>query len=195
MTKYILAGGYVHKADDGGRAFCQELVKGIDKTPVKILVCLFAQPKESWEEKFKGDQEFFSKFISNFDLELATEEQFTSQVKNSDVIFIKGGHTRTLMEFLAKNTEWLEYLDGKVFAGTSAGAEAIAKYYFVTKTMRNGEGLGLLPIKFIPHWRSTYFDDEPQGIDWEKIYSDFKGYKEDLEIVVLKEGEFRVFEK
>ncbi len=195
MTKYILAGGRVHVAPDNGKAFINELIKGFSHKPVKILVCLFAVPKEQWQEKFNGDQEYFSKFISDFELELADENIFTKQVKRSDVIFLRGGHTRPLMDLLTKNIDWLQELNGKVFAGTSAGAEAISKYYFVTKTNRNGEGLGLLPIKFIPHWKSTYFDDEPQNIDWDKLYSDFKNYKEDLELIVLKEGEFKVIER
>jgi len=195
MTKYILAGGRVHVAPDSGKAFIDELVKNFTHKPVKILVCLFAVPKEQWQEKFAGDQEYFSKFISDFELELADENIFTEQVKNSDVIFLRGGHTRPLMDLLTRKTGWLQELDGKVLAGTSAGAEAISKYYFVTKTNRNGEGLGLLPIKFIPHWKSTFFDDEPQNIDWDKIYSDFKNYKEDLEIIVLKEGEYKVIER
>lgn len=145
--------------------------------------------------KFARDQEYFSKFLSDFELELADENVFTEQVKNSDVIFLRGGHTSPLMNLLTRNTNWLQELDGKVLAGTSAGAEAISKYYFVTKTNRNGEGLGLLPIKFIPHWKSIYFDNEPQNIDWNKIYSDFKNYKEDLELIVLEEGEYKVIEK
>lgn len=195
MTKYILAGGGVHLAPDNGKAFINELITGFSHKPVKILVCLFAVSKETWQEKFNRDQEYFSKFISDFELQLADESIFTEQVKRSDVIFLRGEHTRPLMDLLTRNIGWLQEIDGKVLAGTSAGAEAISKYYFVTKTNRNGEGLGLLPIKFIPHWKSTYFDDEPQNINWDKIYSDFKNYKEDLKLIVLKEGEYKVIEK
>jgi hypothetical protein len=43
MTKYILAGGNIHKDSDGGQAFFEELVRGFgDKRPIKILNCLFA---------------------------------------------------------------------------------------------------------------------------------------------------------
>ena len=194
MTKYILVGGRVHGAEDGGKSFVYQLVKGIHHKP-KILICLFAVEKELWQERFKGDQEFFGKFLTDFELELADENKFSEQVKNNDILFIRGGYTQSLMELLTKNISWIKELNEKVVAGTSAGAEAIAKYYFVTKTKRNGDGLGLLPLKFIPHWKSAYFDDESLNIDWDKIYTDFKNYKEDLELVVLKEGEFKVFEK
>ena len=60
MTKYILVGGYIHKAQDGGKAFCEELVKGFNENrPIKILDCMFARPRESWEEKINQDIDFF----------------------------------------------------------------------------------------------------------------------------------------
>lgn len=195
MTKYILAGGAIHKALDNGKAFIEELVKDAPNKPVRILICLFAVSKDLWIEKFEGDQEFFSKFISNFELELADEEIFTEQVKKSDVVFIRGGYTKPLIELLSRDLSWAQEIEGKIIAGTSAGAEAIAKYYHVTKTNRTGTGLGLLNIKFVPHWESNFFDGEKHNVDWNKIYTDFKNYKEDIELLTLKDGEFRVIYK
>lgn len=193
MTKYIIVGGYVHKASDGGKAFCEELVKGIDEKPIKILECMFARNLEDWESSLEKDREFFNKFISDFELELADLENFTEQVKNSDVIYLRGGHTRKIMELLTKNLDWVKELDGKVLAGTSAGADAIAKYYVVLSTKRVGEGLGLLPVKFIPHWDSDYSDEEAQNINWQEELDKLKVYKEELPIYTLREGEFKVF--
>lgn len=195
MTKYILAGGYVHEAQDGGRAFCEELIKGIKNKPVKILDCLFARPEDFWQEGLKSDYSFLSKFIKNFQLELAQPDKFTEQIKESDIIFLKGGYTSMLHEALSKNLKWIQGLDGKVLAGTSAGAEVIAKYYLILKNFRIGDGFGLLPIKFIPHWNSKYFDSETQDIDYDKALIKLKGHKEDIEILTLREGEFKVFEK
>jgi len=194
-TKYILAGGYIQKVADGGKAFCEELVRGIEKNPVKILDCVFARPRDSWQETLERDKTLFSTFISNFELELAQPDTFTEQVKNSDVIFLRGGFTKPLMELLAKDPQWMKELDGKVLAGTSAGADAIATYYAVLKTHRVGDGLGLLPIKFIPHWKSDYADEEVSDIDWDQELEKLKAYKEDLEIFTLHEGEFKVFIK
>lgn len=193
MTKYILVGGYVHKAPDEGKAFCEELVKGIDKKPVKILDCMFARNLEDWESGLEKDKEFFNKFITDFELELADPDNFTEQVKNSDIIYLKGGYTRNIIERLTKNLDWIKELDGKVLAGTSAGGDAIAKYYAVLSTKRVGDGLGLLPIKFIPHWNSDYSDDEAQNISWQDEFDKLKAYKEDLPIYTLGEGEFKVF--
>jgi peptidase E len=193
MTKYILVGGYVHKAPDEGKDFCEELIKGIDKKPVKILDCMFARKKKDWQESIGKDQMFFSKFIKDFELELADPNKFTEQVKKSDVIYLRGGYTSPLMELLSKDKSWIKELQGKVLVGTSAGADAIAKYYTVLKTHRIGDGLGLLPIKFIPHWNSDYSDEEVKDIDWSEELKKLKDYKEDLLIYTLKEGEFKVF--
>lgn len=192
MIKYILVGGYVHKAPDEGKAFCDELIKGIDKKPIKILDCMFARKKEDWQESIDKDQVFFSKFIKDFELELADPDKFTEQVKNSDVIYLRGGYTSPLMELLSKDKSWIKELDGKVLAGTSAGADVIAKHYTVLKTHRVGDGLGLLPIKFIPHWMSDYSDEEVKDINWNEELEKLKNYKEDLPIHALREGEFEV---
>lgn len=191
--KFILVGGYIHKAPDEGKAFCEELIKGIDKKPIKILDCMFARKIEDWEESIKKDTTFFSRFISNFELTLAQPDKFTEQVKNSDIIYLRGGHTSILLELLNKDRNWINELDGKVLAGSSAGADAIAKYYAVLKTHRVGDGLGLLPIKFIPHWMSDYSDEEVSNIDWDSELEKLKVYKEDLPVYTLREGEFKVF--
>jgi len=192
MIKYILAGGYVHKTPDEGKDFCEELIKGIDKKPVKILDCMFARKKEDWQENMDRDNIFFSKFIKDFELELADPDKFTKQVKNSDVIYLRGGYTSPLMELLSKDKNWIKELEGKVIAGTSAGGDAISKYYCVLKTHRVGDGLGLLPIKFIPHWNSDYSDEEVKDIDWSLELKKLKEYKEELPIYTLGEGEFMV---
>lgn len=190
MTKYILVGGYLHKAEDRGKAFVEELVKGFEDKTVKILDCMFARPRDSWEVKMVEDHELFFKYIKDFELILALPEKFTEQVKEADVIFLRGGETRPLMEALSKDTQWLKHLGGKTVAGTSAGAEVISKYYCVVKTMRVGDGFNLIPIKFIPHWKSDY-----EGmVDWDGAEQKLKDYKEELPILKLHEGEFKVFE-
>ena len=192
MVKYILAGGYLHKAPDGGKAFCGELIRGINKKPVKILDCMFARSLDSWEIKFKEDIEFFSKHIDNFEPTLASEENFVEQVKLADVVFLRGGQTELLLEKLNKAGNWIKELEGKTLAGTSAGGDVISKYSWNLDLKKIEECLGLLPVKFIPHWRSDY--DSP-NIDWEKAFQELKDYKEDLPIYALEEGEFKVFEK
>lgn len=194
MTKYILIGGYLYKAKDGCKSFFEELLKDCDKSrPVKILNCLFARPKDSWDNKFKENKEFFSKHINNFEFILAELEKFVEQVKTSDIIFLQGGYTDSLLKMLLAKKEWIQYLDGKTVVGTSAGGDVVAKYYSIFKTDSVGSGLGLVPIKFISHWQSDYSDEEISNVDWEAEFKKIKDFGEDLPIYTLAEGEFAVF--
>jgi len=99
-----------------------------------------------------------------------------------------------LLNILHTCGDWAHGLDGKVVAGTSAGAEILSKYSYNLDTSELSENLGLLPIKFIPHWQSDYKDIKNNSVDWKKVYHELKNYKEDLEIVTLREGEFKVYE-
>lgn len=192
MTKYILVGGYLHKAEDGGRAFLKELVEGFEQDkPVRILNCLFAQPKDTWVDKLQENKKFFSRYLNNFEFILADQKQFVEQVKAADVIFLQGGHTKPLIKILSESGNWIKELAGKTIAGTSAGGEIMAQYYYVGKTKRIGVGFGLLPIKFIPHWHSNL--NECKNVDWDQAWQELKDYREDLPICALAEGEFKIF--
>jgi hypothetical protein len=191
MTKYILSGGYPYKAHDGGKSFCDEIIKGIEK-PIKILDCLFARLSADWNEKFVNDKDFFSKHLDNFELTLATVENFVEQVKNTDVVFFQGGNPRLLMETLNTILDWKNFIDGKIIVASSAGADALVSYYGVGRTMNIGTGFGMVPIKFIPHWQSDY----GQGllIDWNQLLENLKSHEEEKEVVILRDGEFKVIE-
>ena len=194
MVKYILVGGKIYKAPDGGKAFCEELIKDINHRPVKILDCLFAREKDAWENKFSDDQAFFAKNIQDFEIELALPDRFIEQVKNSDVIFFQGGMPKLLMSQLDPSRDWAKELDGKILVGSSGGADTIVKYYGVGKTSAIGEGLGLLPIKFIPHWKSEYYGQDIV-VDWDGLLEKLKTHEEQLETIVLQDGEFKVYEQ
>lgn len=191
MIKYILVGGYIQKTADRGRAFCEELVKSVDVyRPVKILDCMFARPINSWDEKLTEDNQMLSEFITNFVLILADVNKFEEQVKDADVIFLRGGETDILIDLLKKTGDWTKNLEGKTVAGTSAGAMAIAKYSHALEQDKLMEGLGLLPVKVIAHWKSDVYE-----VDWERALKEIKEYKEDLPVYALTEGEFVVIEK
>lgn len=193
MNKYILIGGYIYKAQDGGKAFCEELTKDINNKPIKILDCLFARVKEDWEGRFKHDYLFFSKFIKDIKLELASPEKFIDQLKYSDVLFFQGGDPKLLISILETTGDWKKELNGKTIVGSSGGADVISKYYGVIKSLNVGEGLELLPIKFIPHWKSNYGQRTDEEMD--SLLVKLRLYKDDLEVVTLKDGEYKVIEK
>ena len=193
-TKYILVGGYVAKAKDGGKAFCEELTDGFEK-PVKILDCIFARPVENWGVTFEKDKVFFRHNLPErkFKLVLANLDEFIEQVKWANVIYIKGGKTEPLLNELREQIGWEKELDNKTVSGSSAGAHAIAKYYYsLDKEGVIKGGLGLLPIKVVVHYRSDY---NAPNIDWDNADAVLEDYKKDLEVVKLREGEFKIFKK
>lgn len=192
-TKYILVGGYPHKAPDGGKAFCEELVKGFNE-PIKILNCLFARPIENWSKSFEQDKEFFTRHLPEKKIEIksATFDKFIEQIIWADVVYIRGGSSERLLIELLKNADFKNKLTGKTIAGSSAGANAISKYFYEPDSLKLEEGLGILSVKTIVHYRSNY---NSPNIDWDKAYSEFDSYKEKLPIIALAEGQFKVFVK
>jgi peptidase E len=193
MTKYILVGGYPHKALDGGKAFSEELVKDFNE-PVKILDCLFARPTDNWQTAFAQDKEFFSKHLAHImiELELADPAKFINQLRWANAIYIRGGTTALLMDLLSKTDNWISELNGKTLAGSSAGADLIGKYYYDLDTLELGDGLGLVSVKTLVHYGSDY---NAPNIDWAKAEKKLKNYKEDLEILKLSEGGFKVIKQ
>lgn len=195
MTKYILIGGGIHSAKDKGKLFCEEILSNFNKNKtIKILNCLFARNKEDWSLKFKSDKEFYDKNLNNFEIEFADPKIFIEQIKKSDVVFFQGGNPHLLMSNLCSTGDWIKACQGKTLIGTSAGADIFVKYYGVGKTSNIGEGLGILPIKFIPHWKSAEYEKKyDTEVDWENLLEKLKSYKEDLPLITVQEGEFIVF--
>lgn len=191
MTKYILGGGRTQKPVDRGRAFCEELVRGIELyRTVKILDCLFAIPMSEWDQKLTEDNEMLTEFITNFELILADPDKFEEQVKEADVVFLRGGETDILLDLLRQIPNWTKNLEGKTIAGSSAGAMAIAKYSHALEQDKFVEGLGLLPVKVIAHWKTDIYE-----VDWDRALKEIKEYKEDLPVYTLTEGEFVVIKQ
>jgi hypothetical protein len=96
------------------------------------------------------------------------------------------------MSVLQKTGDWVSKLKGKTLAGSSAGADLIAKYFYDLDYLEFGKGLGLLPVKTLVHYGSDY---NAPNINWESVYKNLKAYKEDLEILKLPEGGFEVINK
>ena len=159
--------------------------------PVKLLECLFARPKENWDLAFHEDKDFFQKNLPDKKLDVvrADPDTFAEQVHWTNAIYIRGGSTQPLLDLLLKDIHWQKVLDGKTFAGSSAGANAIAKYYYGVTDLKLGQGLGLVAAKVTVHYRS---DHNAPNVDWDKAYAELKSYKEDLPLLTLKEGEFKV---
>jgi hypothetical protein len=196
MTKYVLNSGGIASHKDKGKKFFQECFNGLGPNP-KVLVCLFAIPREFWEARMK---DFENVYIYPEGIrpifELAFPENLEQQIKNSDLIYMSGGDDH-LLQYWLKKFNIPEIWKGKVVATNSASSDALSKYFWAGDWRQNMEGLGILPIKFFGHYKSAYGNDNPSGpIDWEKAYEELKNYGDkDLPIYALEEGEFVVFSK
>lgn len=195
MTKYILNSGGIRNNLEEGKKFFSETVKNLGKNP-RILLCLFAYPREYWEKKFNEikKQSLYPKDVNPV-FDLAFPDNFEQQIIDSDIIYIYGGDDHLLKYWFSK-FDIPKIWEGKVIATNSASSNFVSKYFWTCDWRQCMDGFGILPIKFIPHYQSSFGNDDPRGpIDWYKAYNELKRYKDDLSIYALKEGEFVVFEK
>ena len=187
MTKFILHGGNIGIGPDEDRKrYFEEIVRG-PKQPVRILLIYFAKTTDQWDAKLAEDRVFFSPEFVGCDcsVEVADPdpETFSRQAARADVLFVRGGDTLRLMEAIRPVTDFHRLLDGKTYAGSSAGAYLVSTYYYSNDRKRVEEGLGILPIKCFAHWDASQ----------RSATDELTAYKESLPLVTLAEGAFKVF--
>ena len=193
MTKYILNSGGLRNNPPLARKFLAEVVKGLGNKP-RLLICFFAQPREYWEEKFAQDKEEIPKLLPKGVspiLELAFPQTFEKQMKNSDAIYIHGGDDH-LIRYWLKQFKIPKIWEGKVVATNSASSDALAKYFWTCDWRQCMNGLGILPIKFIAHYNSSYGKDNTEGpIDWNNAHDELKSFGDPkIPIHALEEGNY-----
>jgi peptidase E len=181
-TKFILHGGFTPKnTNEDLSDFYREMLKDAPESG-KVLIVPFAKDAERVvpaSERVKGELND-SKEQKNLTIEVANEENFVEQMKSADVIYFQGGKTLRLLEVLKKFPNLESLLQGKVVAGDSAGANVFGKLFYSPSANGVFEGLGILPLKIIPHYEEEYKDV-------------FKDQGEDLEPLYLREYEYKVF--
>lgn len=197
MTKYLLNSGGIRNSSDRGEKFFREVVSGLGANP-RLLICVFAQPREDWEEKYAEDVAFFRELFDGdiqLVLDLAFPDTFEEQIRKSDAIYIHGGDDY-LIQYWLKKFDLQKLFDGKTDATNSGSSHAMSRYFWTCDWRQNMEGLGILPIKFLAHFKSNYGKDDPRGpIDWDRAYASLQDYGDkDLPIYALKEGEYIMLE-
>jgi len=197
MTKYILNSGSVGDYPDLATKFFGEMVKGLGNQP-RLLICCFAIPREDWEEKFENDKtrtNFFPEGVSPV-FELAFPDTFEEQIKNCDAMYIHGGDDH-LLQYWLRQFDLPKIWDGKVIATNSASSHAVSTHFWTCDWRKTMDGLGILPIRYLAHFKSAYGGDDPRGpIDWEEALKELEGYGDaSLPIHAVKEGEYVVIEQ
>jgi hypothetical protein len=196
MTKYVIQSGGIRNQPELKKQFHQELIKGLGNNP-KFLLCNFAQGREYWESKFPGYADSIREdmpegLIPSF--VLAMPDTFAEQCKEADVIYFHGGDDH-LVQYWIRQFNLPELFDGKVVATNSASSNMLVASYWTCDWRKCGDGLGILPIKFIPHYESGFGADDPRGpIDWAVAKEELERYGDTtLPVYALKEGEYAVF--
>jgi peptidase E len=157
MTKYILHGGETGIPNEHNKAFYQSWVSDFksDFVPA-ILLVYFARPKDEWLKLKQEDKKRFAKYTNNRQANFIVAESETNtlknQIKTANVVYVRGGSlddVTTTLKPLQK--ELVQLLDGKIYAGSSAGVMVMANY----TCSKNGywrKGLSILPINSFVHW-------------------------------------------
>ena len=112
-----------------------------------ILVCTFAShTNHSMREVYESFRQGYK---------LARVERFTEQVEACDILVLCGGDSPTLINTLKGIDGWREVLHNKVIVAYSAGVSALMQYSYNLDHHRIVEGLGIIPMQSIVHWRPT----------------------------------------
>ena len=198
MTRYVLNSGGIKNTPTLKRDFHRELVKGLGDSP-KFLLCNFAQGREYWEAKFQGYSDAISEDLPETispTFVLAMPDTFNEQCSEADVIYFHGGDDH-LIQYWMRKFDLTQIFKDKVVATNSASSNLLVVNYWTCDWRQCGDGFGILPIKFIPHYNSAFGSDDPRGnIDWEQAKLELEEYGDkSLPTFALEEGEYKVFEQ
>ncbi len=155
----------------------------------KFLLVYFAREPATWQEAFTDDQGNFAAAAPGLKIEFVVADpdpaKFAEQAKWADVIYVRGGKTVMLKDVLKNIPDFKGLIERKIYAGSSAGATVLAKHYYSTTDDVIREGLGILPIKVMPHYNESKQDK----------LEELKGTGQDLPIYTIREGEYKIIEK
>lgn len=188
MTKFILHGGFTRVDNKLNTGYYYEITRDLKKDS-KVLVVPFSREIKEYGDVLEQEKEKLLNSAGNKQLEiqLASEDNFIEQVKKTDALVIRGGDTLKLIRVLKQYPDFADFIKDKVVAGSSAGAYILSKYYHSADSGKINEGLGILPLRIICHFASDQFDVT------EKAIAAINKHPNNLELVVLKDYEWKVF--
>ncbi|MFC1788091.1 Type 1 glutamine amidotransferase-like domain-containing protein [Patescibacteria group bacterium] len=188
MTKYILHGGETSVDNESNHRFFLAMIG--NKPHPQILCVYFARSKDEWPAKFEQDKLRFAKIAEpdcTPELVMASDniDELKSQIISADTIYIRGGSFNSCpKELFEQIPDVKQLLNDKIVAGSSAGANVIAKYYHSLSLSKVGKGTGWLPIKVLSH----------TNIKTAEQIRELEEFGEQLPVVELNETEFKTIE-
>ena len=189
MTTYLLHGGYTSADNELNRTFFAEFVKDI-KDGAKVLLVLFASEPNDVPERFA---KLKNNIIKNsqgkeFEFVLAEVENFAVQLKEAEAVFFQGGNTNLILEALKDFASLAHMLEGKIVAGSSAGAYLLATYGTAHSENNMRKGMAILPIRLVCHYESPELPPSTNSLN------QIRETAPELELVYLGDCEWRRFE-
>lgn len=157
-TKFILHGGFnPGQENENNTDFYTEILKDAPEG-ANILLVPFAKDEDRIvPATTKVSAELHrNKWQEGIAIDVATPENFLEKLNSAHVVYFHGGASLKLLEALKNYPDLKEYLAGKIIAGESAGANVWSTSFFSPKANEVFGGLGLLPIKMIPHYKEEY---------------------------------------
>ncbi len=189
MTKYILHGGFTRKDNELNRTFYGEVVRDIPDGGIILLIYFASRTEEHTTESFEYQIKMFTVAAhgKKINFVIATKEDFLDQLKRSDAVYFNGGSTNKLLKILRTYPDLKSLLEGKTVAGSSAGAYALAHFGASHDKPEVREGLGLVPIRVVCHYKSAKLPPNAESV------SLLRNTSPELELIFLKDFEWKVF--
>ena len=182
-TKYILHGGNAQDINDENDRFFQQMLVTSDQNANVLLVQFAAifEKQEIYKERHIAQFER-AKSQKTLSYQVADKEKFDEQLEWADVIYLCGsaGGTVRLLNVLSKVRDLKQKFQGKTVSGESAGANCLSINCF-SRSAGVLHCLGMVPVNLIAHYK---LGDE----------SEMQNLENNLQIIMLRNYEFRVFD-
>jgi len=167
MKRLILTGGRPWLAGEGGKDFVDAVLRYLPNE-VKLAFCIFAQPKSEWEETRRINMDMFEacKKGHTITYRTLTMENFAEVSAWADIVYLPGGNPFALYTAVTAAGDVAKLWDGKLMAGSSAGADVFCAGFTYLQDKTFGHGLGWVPATCIPHWQSDFNGYTDADWDW-----------------------------
>jgi len=193
MKRLILMGGRPWLADDGGKRFVEVLFRYFPKN-IKLAFCIFAQPESDWQETRASNISCFDKFKGprTIAYKTITPDTFAEVSAWADIVYIPGGEPHQLIDTVTACGDIAKLWDGKLIAGSSAGADLFCAGFTYLQDKTFGRGLGWIPASCIPHWRAADFSGYTPS-DWDWAEQESLKQLPNMPVLCIPEGDFVEF--
>ena len=159
MTRYLLHGGNTSDDNAINNKFFKMIADPVPKNGL-IILNYFARVPTEVKKCFNQDKEAIVNASKRKDIrfEIADIKKQEEQIKECDVLYLRGGWTQWLVKGLGKIKGLENLLKGKTVAGSSAGVYVLSKHYCGNTKNKLEDGLGILNLKTRCHY--TKMDDK-----------------------------------